>query len=315
MKAVRRLLLILPLAAIVGYALSGLIAVAPGEAVVVRRFGRVLPQTLGPGLHGTAPWGIDRRDRVRLDAVRKLELGRVEVAGPEDDPSGGEFLTGDRNLLRARAIVEFRVADPIAYVMHSADPEALLERLASAALARAIASRSIDAMLGAERITVGKHASQILAAAVDRAGLGLAILGVSLADARPPWEVQPDFDAAQAARSERDQKHLEAEAVADRTLATAQAEAGARLDRARAEAERTILHARAEASRFEALVEAARVDRAQIIRRLHGEALRQLLPGAKRTILLAPGEPIDLTLIPEPTAPKPTLTSPTAPAP
>jgi membrane protease subunit HflK len=300
---------------LVGYALTGLCAVAPGEAVVVRRFGRVRPSPLGPGLHWTAPRGIDRRDRVRLDAVRRLEVGGVGVAGPEDDPGGGEFLTGDRNLLRARAAVQYRVADPVAYATRVADPDALLARLADAAMARALAARPIDAALGAGRLAVSRDAAEGLARAADRAGMGVAILGVSLVDARPPREVQPDFDAAQAARAARDQRRAEARSVAGRTRAAAAAEAGARLQRARAEADRRVQLARAEAARFEALRDAARDDRALTVRRLHAEALRTLLPRAGRTIVLAPDEPLDLTLLPgavpsPPPAPSPSPSPP-----
>ena len=88
---------------------------------------------------------------------------------------------------------------------------------------------------------------------------------------------------------------------------SATAEAGARLQRARAEAERTVQFARAEAARFEALAEAARADRALTVRRLHAEALRALLPKVGRTVVLAPEEPLDLTLMPG------TGTPPTAP--
>jgi membrane protease subunit HflK len=289
---------VVPLLALAGYALTGLCAVATGEAVVVRRFGRVLSPPLGPGLHATAPLGIDRRDRIRLDAVRRLEVGRVAVAGPEDDPAGGEYLTGDRNVLNARAVVEYRVADPVAYATGTADPEAILARLADAAMARALAARPIDGVLGADRPAAAREATVALSRAADRAGLGVAILGVSLVEARPPREVQPDFDAAQAARAARDQRRVEAQSVATRTRAAAGAEAGARLQRARAEADRAVRLAQAEASRFAALAEAARADRALTVRRLHAEALRALLPNVRRTVVLAPGEPLDLTLMP-----------------
>src|SRR5262249_53035631 len=98
---------------ILAYAGSGWTVVAPGEVVVVRRFGRVLPAAWPPGLHLGWPWGIDRKTRVRLDAVRRLPIGLVDVPGPDDDPGAGEYLTGDLNLLRAQGIVQYRVADPV----------------------------------------------------------------------------------------------------------------------------------------------------------------------------------------------------------
>ncbi len=75
------LLLLLAIAAL-AYLATGLVSVAPGEVVVVRRLGRVVDAALDAGLHWGWPLGIDRRDRVRIDAVRRLEIGLAGVAGP-----------------------------------------------------------------------------------------------------------------------------------------------------------------------------------------------------------------------------------------
>src|SRR5580704_7645635 len=87
--------------------------VAPGEVVVVRRLGRVLPEPWDSGAHWAWPLGIDRLSRLRLDEVRRLEFGRIETPGPLDAPGSGEFLTGDLNIVRARGVVQYRVSDPL----------------------------------------------------------------------------------------------------------------------------------------------------------------------------------------------------------
>ena len=60
------------MAGLLGLALlaSGWTAVGPGEVVVVRRLGRVLPEPWTPGSHWGWPLGIDRATRLRLDEVR-----------------------------------------------------------------------------------------------------------------------------------------------------------------------------------------------------------------------------------------------------
>src|SRR3954451_20723009 len=133
--------------AALAYLATGWTVVAPGEVVVVRRLGRVLPAAWAPGPHLGWPWGFDRTNRVRLDAVRRLPIGQVDVPGPDDDPGAGEYLTGDLNLLRARGIVQYRVADPVAFAPRSPDVEPLLTRLAEAALTRALGRRGIDSAL------------------------------------------------------------------------------------------------------------------------------------------------------------------------
>ena len=68
----RRTLLVVLVSLVVlalAYAATGLYQVLPGEAAVVRRFGRVLPERPEPGLHLGLPWGMDRVDRVAVDQL------------------------------------------------------------------------------------------------------------------------------------------------------------------------------------------------------------------------------------------------------
>ena len=104
--------------------------IRPGERGVVRRFGRLLPQPLHPGLAFQLPWGMDRIDRVAVDRVQ-----RVAVGYQEDDLSGetmpaGQLLTGDHNLVNVQAVLTYKVrADEVAeYVFQADRVDALLAR-------------------------------------------------------------------------------------------------------------------------------------------------------------------------------------------
>jgi membrane protease subunit HflK len=276
--------------------LTGWVVVRPGEVVVVRRFGRVLPRVWTPGPHLALPLGLDRPTRVRLDEVRLLPVGLVEVAGPGDEPGAGEYLTGDLNLIRARGIVQYRVADPAAFVLHAAEVEPLLARLAESSLSRALARRPIDSALRGGRAEVARDVEDDLTRASTQYRLGVAILGVSLTDTRPPGEVAPDFAAAQAAQSERDRRINEARTYATTTLPQAQAAALAATEAARARADRAVALASSRAGRFLALLAEADRSRPLTVRRLYQDALRELLPRIHRKIVLTPDEPIDLSL-------------------
>jgi membrane protease subunit HflK len=280
-----------------GCVATGWVEVAPGEVVVVRRLGRVVPAPWLPGPHLGWPLGLDRRVRVRTDEVRRLEVGLAGTPGPEDEPGAGEYLTGDLNLLRARGVVQYRVADPVAFVLRSAEVEPLMLRLTESSLARALSRRGIDAALRLDRAAIAGDVADDLARSIAARRLGVAVLGVSLTDARPPGEVAPDFAAAQAAQSERDRRVNEAKTYAATTRAVAQSQAQARTDRARAQADRTVVLARSGAGRFLALL--AEVDRARplTIRRLYLDTLRDLWPRVRRKLVLTPEEPIDLSIL------------------
>lgn len=276
---------------------AGVVVVAPGEAVVVRRLGRALEPPWRQGPHWAFPLGIDRLDRVRLDRVRRLEVGLAGVPGAADEPGTGEYLTGDRNLVKVRAVVQYRVADPIGYTLRADAVDALLGRLAEADLAASLSKLKIDDVLGAGRVALAEEVRASLRRDADRHGLGVAILAISLTDARPPREVEPDFVAAQSARSERDRLVRDARTYEATTLAAARAEADARQEAAHAVADRARTEAEARAGRFLDLLDAAARDRPLTVRRLYRDALRDLLPRVRRTLVLAPDEPLDLSIL------------------
>ena len=58
-----------------GYALSGVTVIGPDERAVVRRFGRALPDDIGPGLHWTWPWPVDSVTRLQPDRIYTVEVG------------------------------------------------------------------------------------------------------------------------------------------------------------------------------------------------------------------------------------------------
>jgi membrane protease subunit HflK len=278
-------------------AASGFCLVTPDEVVVVRRLGRLVEPAWGPGLHWSWPLGIDRLDRARAREVRQLTIGLARPDSVDVEPSAGEFLTGDLNLLRAQATVQYRLGDPFDYVVRAQERERLLARSAEASLARALASRGVDAVLRSARQAIAREVRVDLQTRSDRHRLGIVILGVSFTDARPPYEVEADFAAAQSAESERDRRINDARSYAETTETTARAEAQALLENAHALAQRRLLLAQASAERFTLLMAEAQRARKLTIRRLYIESLQAMLDRVKRKIVLPPGDSLDVTVL------------------
>jgi membrane protease subunit HflK len=278
-------------------AATGWHVVRPGERIVVRRFGRIVVPDWGPGLHWGAPLGIDRYDRVRTDLVRRLNVGVAAEPAGDGDPGADEFLTGDLNLVRVRAVIQYRVASPALLVVRSGDVGTLLERLAEASLSRALARRGIDGVLRGDRQHIAAEVARDLEAGIARLGLGLEILGVSLTEARPPAEVAADFSAAQSAASQRDRRGNEARTQAETTVTAARATAGSRLETARAASQRKLLGSRAGAQRFLALLAEARRAPELTAQRIYLDTMKTLLSQVRRKIILPPGDSVDLTVL------------------
>ena len=276
--------------------LTGLTEVRPGEAVVVRRFGRALSRPWRPGLHWSIPLGVDRLDRVRLDEVRRLAVGGTGAASADQDPGAGEYLTGDLNFVRARVVVQYTVGEPIDFALRSAERDRLLAHAVDAALARALATRPVDALLGPERTAVADELRRELVRQAEQARLGIASPAVQLTDLRPPPEVALDFAAAAAARSTRDRRITEASTRAGVLGSEAESEAAAIARKAAAESTRTVALARASAHRYAKLREEWRRAPTLTARRLHREAVRELMARIGRKVVVSPDLPVDLSL-------------------
>jgi membrane protease subunit HflK len=276
---------------------SGFCLVAPGEVVVVRRLGRVVQPSWGPGLHWKWPLGIDRIDRIQAEAVRHLAIGLAGPAASDLEPSAGEVMTGDLNILRVEATVQYRVARPVDFVLHIDQVEPLLVKAADASLARAVACRGVDSALRADRTAIAHEVERELTRVADQYEAGVAILGVSLTSARPPIEVEPDFAAAQSAESESSRRKNEAASRAETSVAGARSAAGAKREAARGAGDRTILLARADALRFSELVDEIERSRTVAIRKLYLDSMQSLLERVKRKIVVPQGGAIDLTVL------------------
>jgi membrane protease subunit HflK len=271
--------------------------VAPGEVVVVRRLGHLVEPPWGPGLHWGFPLGIDQFARVRSDVVRQLSVGLAEPSSSRSEPGTGEMMTGDLNLVRVQASVQYRVARAVDYVLRAPEVEPLLSRAAEAVVSRALARHGVDGVLRTARRQIARDAESALQAADNRYRLGVAVLGVSLTDARPPSEVEAEFAAAQAAESERARRINEAKSYEETSAAKARSQAQAVLEGASADAARKVLMARAQAERFAVLQGEAERSRGLTVRRLYVETLQSLLARVKTKLILPAGQAVDVTVL------------------
>ena len=224
----------------ISYAASGFAAIQPDEVGVVRRFGRLLPDDLLPGLHWHWPWPAGSVERVKPDRVRTIEIGFRPAAGPGDSgytwasPHGGDIrvipdeslvVTGDGNLVEVLATVRFHIADPRLYLSAALAPEEQLRARAEAVLRESVAGRPFADLLTAGR---GSLQQDVMTRIGDRTtGLGLVVDGLTMHDLHPPAEVVDAHHAVARALEDRDRQIHEAAAAATRTRRAAESMASA----------------------------------------------------------------------------------------
>src|SRR5262249_45025463 len=110
----RLLLLALALVGVLYTLVTSATLVQPGERAVIRRFGRVLDEKPGPGLHVGLPWGMDRVDRIAVGRPYLIKVGATTFGGEsqataaeEDALPVGQLLTGDHNLVNIQATIYY----------------------------------------------------------------------------------------------------------------------------------------------------------------------------------------------------------------
>lgn len=209
-----------------GYALTGVVQIRPGERGVVRRFGRLLPRPLEPGLAIQLPWGMDRVDRVAVDRVQRVTIGYQE-----DDFSGetmppGQLLTGDHNLVNVQAVLTYKVrADEAAeYVFQADRVDALLTRAVEAVMGRWIAGRTVDDVLLNGKNEMRPILRKRTQTWIEPYGLGVQILDARVALIAPPDDVKADFDSVALAQTRNTTLRHTAEQNVARDLRMAEAE-------------------------------------------------------------------------------------------
>ncbi len=272
---------------LVVYAATGVYTVSPNERAVVRRFGRVLPEIRQPGLHFGLPWGLDRVDRVRVSEQKRVTVGGSIVdrdLGRPTDQQGAEYLTGDRNLVQLTAVVQYRIADPKAYLYHAADVPKIVADAASASLARAVSGMTVDAVLTTERPVVQQFVRDRAMMELRGYDLGVEITGVTLERAAPPREVQEAFRDVTAALEDKQRLVREAEGYA----ASLKPQTEGRIEQILAEAtgyrESVLAKARGDTQRFESLRNELAAGRERIERRLLLQTLEEVVPRMQKVM-------------------------------
>ncbi len=234
---------------------TSLTQIQPGERGVVRRFGRVLDHKPSQGLHVGLPWGIDVVDRVPVGRVRRVSVGTGSGEKEEDDPNTvpqGQMLTGDHNLVNVQAEIFYKVnEDEVAnFVLQADRVDALVARMAEAALAEWIGGRTVDDVLLRGKIALPAFVQAQVQRRLLPYRLGVEIEQASVTKLYPPDEVKEAFDRlAQAQATIRTQVYR-AEQDANRRLQQTQAELVKLKRNASAYSNEELVKSQAEASSF-----------------------------------------------------------------
>jgi modulator of FtsH protease HflK len=256
-----------------------------GEQGLLEHFGRpvVGRSPLGPGVHLTWPWPIDRVYHYRTEQIQSFDIGLPAGAEAEKEPelvvlwtvshTGKEqednFLVANRDQTATRATdeasgkrtppvslltgtlpVQYQITNLTAWAYNHEDASSLLQDLARREIVRYLVSADLNEVMSQGRFAASQELAQRIQTAADERQLGARIVAVGLQDLHPPVKVAPDFEKVVGAIHTKEAKILAAMADAIKTNAMAQAQATNLVNKAQADRATREVGALAQAALF-----------------------------------------------------------------
>ncbi len=218
----------------------GFYMVDEAERGVVLRFGRVLDEVVQPGLH----WNPPIVDEVSLVNVSELNAKTYENRA---------MLTTDENIIDIVVTVQYRIEDPVNYVIAVSDPQRSLDNAAESAIRHEVGSNFMDQILTTGREAMAAAVEERLQEYMSAYNTGIRVARVNVVDAQPPDAVRPAFDDVIRAREDEQRAQNQAQQYANQRIPEARGEAQRQIEQANAYKEEVIAMAQGEASRFEQL--------------------------------------------------------------
>ena len=223
------------------WAFIGFYIVDAAEQGVVLRFGKVMEAIVQPGLH----WNPPIVDDVNLVNVSELNAKTYENRA---------MLTTDENIIDIAVTVQYRILDPVNYIIAVENPERSLDNAAESAIRHVVGGNYMDQILTTGRARVADDVQDRLQDYMDMYTTGIMVSQVNVVDAQPPDAVRPAFDDVIRAREDEQRAQNEAQQYSNQIIPTARGNAQRQIEQANAYREEAIARAEGDASRFKQLL-------------------------------------------------------------
>jgi membrane protease subunit HflK len=286
------------MAIVVIWVLSGVYLVAPDQQAVETLFGRVVAPRVMPGLHYALPWPIESVTKLK---VRQLQ--RLVVGGELPDTVLGrtpalqsQFLTGDKNIINMRVVVQYSVGLPADYLFQAQNPAQVVGAAVESELAGRVSRRGVDAVLTTEKAAIQDETRAAAQKVLNDYRTGVLLSTINIESVTPPPEAADAFRDVASARADTARIVNNAEGYANDLIPKTRGQARQLLEESEAYKQKKINEAGGDAARFNQI--AAEYGKASQVtgQRLYLETMEQVLPKIKKLIVDKNGN-LDLTIL------------------
>lgn len=274
--------IIIIIAVIIG--MSTVFTINRSEVGVIQRFGKY-DRLAQPGLNFKLPAGIEKVTKVNVREIETEEFGFKTYNGegsfrasPESSRQEASLmLTGDLNVAVVPWIVQYRRADPRAYLFNVKDVRSLLRDMSEATMRIIVGDRSINEVISS-RAEIASAAQEMLQREMDNAKAGIGIVNIEMKKTNVPEPVQASFNEVNQATQEKEQTIYRAREEYNKAVPLARGEAKRLIKDAEGYAIDRVNRAQGDAIKFKAIydeyVQAKDVTR----KRMYLESMLEVLP-------------------------------------
>ena len=290
-------IVLIVVAAVALWGLSGFFQVEPDELGVVLRFGKYV-RDAKPGLNYHFPYPIETVLTPKVTRVNRMDVGMRIVedvrrgATMRDIPEESLMLSGDENIVDVDFTV-FWVIKPdrgaTQYLFNIQNSEGTVKAVAESAMREVIGRSEIQPILTGGRQNIETAVQELMQKILDDYGAGIQITQVQLQKVDPPAQVIDAFRDVQAARADLERAQNEAQTYANRVIPEARGRAAQITQSAEAYREQTVAEAKGQAARFIKIYDEYRKAPEITRERLYLETMERVLGGTDKIILDSTG--------------------------
>ena len=191
------------------------------------RFGKVVDENIGPGIHYCVPFIYETHIRkvkriVRVPIVSEATMGDTHVT----------LLSGDTNLVELDIAVQYKIDNLRNYLFAVTDPTMLMSMLVREEMVNIVGQNFIDLILTSNRSIIERHLHDYLSGRLEAIDIGIELVDLNIVDIRPIEETVEAFRDVNDAISERMQSISDANQRREKLVA-----------RTKGQAEAIIMHA------------------------------------------------------------------------
>lgn len=273
---------------------SSFFKITPSEVGVILRLGEY-SRTTPSGLHYKIPY-IDKLYKVDVENIRKEEFGfRSRFPGQKTsfERRGYDMeslmLTADKNVINVAWIVQYRVADPYAFLFMVSDVRQAIRDISESVSRRIVGNMDFDYVLSNRDLLAASVKAELqeqLDGLFPKGMSGVSIGTVQFQDINPPDPVKPAFNEVNEA--DQDMKRLvnEAQETYNRVIPKAAGDAKKIVEEAYGYQAERVNDAKGETQRFLDILKEYRNAPDVTRKRMYLETMKQILPNVQSVYVI-----------------------------